>query len=484
MTRWAFRSATELARSLRDREVGAEELLDYFLGRVERLNPKINAVVARDEARARERARRADAAVAAGEVLGPLHGVPITVKESFDVAGLPSTHGIPEMRGNVAERDALAVQRLEAAGAIVFGKTNVPLRLADFQSYNEIYGTTENPYLAGRVPGGSSGGSAAALAAGLTGLELGSDIGGSIRNPAHFCGVFGHKPTWDLLPPRGHAAPGVLSSTDIAVIGPLARSAEDLELALQVLAGPDEISARAVRYELPVSGKPIASWRVAVWPDDAAAPVGAESRARIEAVAQLFADAGATVDHAARPAIDPALSQATYDSLLQPAMSGRLPDERFAELLARADALEAGDDSARARTLRNQVLRHRDWLQAHEARTHLRWAWHEFFQQWDVLLTPMMATPAFPHDHRPFGERTIDVDGAPRPYFEQIFWAGLTGVAFLPSTVVPTGPGAEGLPLGVQIAGPEWGDRITIEAARFLEQSGLRFVPPAGFEDE
>jgi amidase len=222
---------------------------------------------------------------------------------------------------------------------------------------------------------------------------------------------------------------------------------------------------------------------VAVWSNDPQAPVTAESAARIEAAAQVFADAGATVSTTARPDLDPAQTHAVYNALLQPAMAGRLPDDEFADLVQRAESLDPEDSSARATTLRQQVARHRDWLRANEQRTHLRWAWHHFFEEWDVLLTPMMATSAFAHDHRPFGERTLEVDGAERPYFEQLFWAGLTGVALLPSTVVPTGLGEEGLPIGLQIAGPEYGDLITLEAAKFLEERGYSFVPPPGYED-
>jgi len=485
MTGWAFQSAVEIARSISTGRAGAREVLEYFLARVDRFNPGINAVVVEDRKRARARADAADRALDRGEAWGPLHGVPVTVKESYDVAGLPSTHGVPALARNIATEDALAVKRLEGAGAVVFGKTNVPLRLADFQSYNEIYGTTNNPYDLERIPGGSSGGSAAALAAGLTGLEAGSDIGGSIRNPAHYCGVFGHKPTWGLLPPRGHAPPGVLAPADISVVGPLARSAEDLELALRVMSGPEEIAARGVRYELTRNPRPPGDWRVALWANDPIAPVSAETEGRVRAAAAAFRDAGATVDDTARPEFSAQEAHEVFQALLQPAMAARLPEDEFARLVARAEGLEKTNDGMGARTLRNQTARHRDWFAANERRTHLRWAWHRFFERWDILLTPMMATPAFRHDHRPAGERRIEVDGRERPYFEQVFWAGLIGASLLPATVVPTGLTATGTPLGVQIAGPEYGDLDTIAAARFLEgRAGFRFEPPAGYEDD
>src|SRR3990172_5132955 len=226
-----FRSARQLASDLRRRKIGALELLELYLARVERYNPRLNAIIATDLDAARKRARAADRALARGEVWGPLHGVPMTIKESFDVVGMPTTWGLPELKDNYPPRNALAVD----------------LFLADWQSYNAIYGTTNNPWDLARVPGGSSGGSAAALAAGLTGLEAGSDIGASIRNPPHYCGVFGHKPTYGSAPPRGQALPGRVAAGDISVIGPLARSADDLALALGVMAGAGAIDGAGWR---------------------------------------------------------------------------------------------------------------------------------------------------------------------------------------------------------------------------------------------
>ena len=480
MAETAFASATELARQIKGKAIGCAELLARYFERVDRFNPALNAIIVqiRDEAMAR--AKAADQALARGEDWGPLHGVPMTVKESYDVAGTPTTWGLPDLKDNVAAKDALSVTRLKNAGAVVFGKTNVPLMLSDFQSYNDIYGTTNNPWDTERIPGGSSGGSAAALAAGLVGLETGSDIGGSIRNPAHFCGVFGHKPTWNLLPPRGHATPGVLTPSDISVIGPLARSAEDLELAVRVMAGPDEIAARGLRVDLPPLGKTPNQLRVAVWRDDAMARVDDAVSARVDAVAQALRDLGAEVDFDARP-VDGEHSHFVYQNLLQATMSARLPEDRFARALAAVEALPADDHSLAATITRAQVARFRDWTANNEQRTHLRWSWHRFFERFDILVAPIMATPAFPHDHRPFGERTVQVNGKPVGYFEQVFWAGLASVAYLPSTVLPTGAGAEGLPIGVQVIGPEYGDLITIGVAKLLEQEGFAFSPPPGY---
>ncbi len=227
-----FRAASDLAVAVRRRQIGARELLDLYWSRIERFNTDLNAIIVHDIEAARRRADEADAALARGDRVGPLYGVPMTVKESFDLTGTPTTWGIPANAKVLAKENAETVQRLIDAGANIFGKTNVPLYLADWQTFNEIYGTTSNPWDLGRTPGGSSGGAASALASGMTGLELGSDIGASIRNPAHYCGVYGHKPTYGLVSYKGHALPGVVGAPDIAVAGPLARSARDLDLGL------------------------------------------------------------------------------------------------------------------------------------------------------------------------------------------------------------------------------------------------------------
>ena len=482
MTALHFQSATALAQLLRDGHLGARELLDHYLARIDRFNPALNAVIWQDRGAARARADAADTARTRGEPIGPLHGLPMTVKESYDVAGAPTHWGIPELRDKVAEEDALAVQRLAAAGANVFGKTNVPIRLADFQSYNEICGTTVNPWDSGRTPGGSSGGSAASLAAGLTSLEIGSDIGGSIRNPAHYCGVFGHKPTWNLLPMRGHALGGSLTPTDISVIGPLARSADDLELTLNLMAGPDRLEAAGIGLHLPRLEGATRTLRIAVWQTDAMCPVSAAVAAKVTAVAAALAAQGATVDFEARPAFSSAHSHQLFSALLMSAMAGRFGDDEYARLVAAADSLVPQDQSDAAQTLRAQTLRARDWARVNEGRTRLRWAWQRFFEQWDFVLAPIMPTTAFPHDHRAPSERTIMIDGNAHPYFMQTFWAGLAGVSYLPATVIPAGPGPDGLPIGLQIIGPAYGDLRTISLAQRLERMGFAFRAPPGFD--
>ena len=486
MSELAFQSAATLARMIRTGEISSVELLEYFLRRVDEYNPALNAIIWDMRESALNDARAADQKVASKQSLEPLHGVPMTIKESYDIAGTPSTWGIPELKDNFPEKDALAVRRLKGAGAVIFGKTNVPLRLADFQSYNDIYGTTNNPWDRDRIPGGSSGGSAAALAAGLTGIDSGSDIGGSIRNPAHYCGVFGHKPTWNLLPPRGHAPPNILSVSDLSVIGPLARTAEDLEIATMAMAGPDEIQARGLKLQLQEFQKRVKDWRVAIWQDDEIAPVDQTIRDKVQAVAETLEGLGANVDFEARPDFTSKHVHGTYQYLLNATLSCRLPEDEFQELVQRLEnSPEAQErektDPRRAELSRSQIARFRDWIHYNELRTHLRWKWHEFFGRYDVVIAPIMATTAIPHDHRDAWERTITVNGEQQDYFRQIFWAGLAVNAYLPSTVVPAGLCPDGLPAGVQIIGPEYGDLITLGVATTLEQNGYAFIPPPDY---
>lgn len=475
----AFRSATELATMVANKEISARELLEHYLDRVDRYNGDLNAIIVDVRATARQAADRMDA----HPQRTTFHGVPMTVKESYNIPGAPTTFGNPEWKDNIAKEDAEAVKKLRAQGVNVFGKTNVPLSLADFQSYNEIYGTTNNPYDHSRIPGGSSGGSAAALAAGLTGLEIGSDIGGSIRNPAHFCGVFGHKPTYNMLWTRGHSGPGdVRGSSDISVIGPLARSASDLDSALRIMAGPDAIAARGVKLDLPEwQGRSMKDLKVAVWKNDEQAPVAKEVEARVDLVAQALSDAGAQIYDEARPGFSTEHTNDTYHALLHATMSARMPDDDYESLKTYVAGLDPQDQSQKAKVMRAQVSSFKTWGANNELRQHLRWSWHEFFSDYDILLTPMMATAAIEHDHRPFGERTIMVDNEARDYFEQVFWAGLTGVAYLPSTVIPTGLNPAGLPIGVQIVSAEYNDLITIGVARELEAAGFAFTPPPDY---
>lgn len=446
MASLCFQSALHIAAQLRRREISAVECLEYFRERAQRLNPALNAIVVFDWERASQSARQADRALAQGLPCGPLHGVPMTIKESFDVAGLPTTWGDRTL-SYVAVRDDLVVERLKAAGAVIFGKTNVPFRLLDFQSYNDIYGVTNNPWDSTRTPGGSSGGAAAALAAGLTSLEVGSDIGGSIRNPAHYSGVFGHKPTYDVVASDGLAPPRFVAGCDLAVAGPLARSAEDLDLTLRLLVGPGRLN-HAVRVELRESRRELHEYRVALWPTDEIAPVEREIADRCQSLGDRLAALGAKVSDKARPAFSIAHAASVYRKLLN------------------------------AATDPTNELQHRDWIQLDEQRTRLRLEWREFFREWDVVLCPIAASVAFEHLHGGYSGRKLRIDGVELPYFQQLFWAGLATCSYLPATVFPTGLGTQGLPIGLQAIGDSYADLQTIEFARLVADQIGGFRPP------
>lgn len=484
MTEIAFLPATELAARIRARQIGCLELLDHFLDRVDRHNPRLNAIVVRDVERARARAEAADAALSRGDVWGPLHGVPMTFKESYDMEGLPTTWGLPEFADRPAERDSTVVRRMRDAGAVPFGKTNVPVMLADWQSYNPVYGSTNNPWDPGRTPGGSSGGSAAALAAGLTGLEAGSDIGASIRNPAHYCGVYGHKPTYGVVPMRGHALPGVLAAADISVVGPLARSADDLELALDAMAGADGLDAECWRLDLPEDARAEPrEFRVAVMLTDPNCAQDDGLTGKLQATVDELARLGVRVSDTARPALDTTESHRLYIQLLRAATSGRLSDADLEQ--QRRIAAEADPDDFRyvPMVARAFTQGHRDWLRAHERRTHLREAWAAFFREWDLLLCPTAASTAFAHQQEgQRHERTIPVNGRPEPTVDQLFWAGLSSVVYLPSTVVPVGAARDGLPCGLQIIAGHGRDKTALAFAKMMEKQIGGFVPPPGYD--
>jgi amidase len=479
----AFLSAKKLAAQIRTKKISSLELLNHYLQRVEKYNPALNAIIAMDIPGARKRARAADKALAKGETWGPLHGVPMTFKESYNVAGLPTTWGYPELKDNIAASNALSVERMMAAGVVVFGKTNVPVGLADWQSYNDIYGVTNNPWDVRLSPGGSSGGSAAALAAGLTGIESGSDIGASIRNPAHYCGVYGHKPTFGMLPPRGHATPGVVAQTDISVIGPLARSADDLAIAVAAMAGPDTIEAQGYRLALAAPRqKSLREFKVAVMLDDKVSEVDRGVQDRLQELADFLGKQRTKVNFKARPDIDSAHLHEVYVGLLRGATSGRISAADFAQQKEIAAKLPASDKSYFAEMTRANVMPHKNWLALNNERHKLRHKWAEFFEEYDLLLCPAAASAACPHDHAGQRyERTIVVNGKRVPTTDQLFWAGYSGVAFLPSTVAPMGFTKDGLPVGVQIVGPQYGDRTTIAFAQMLEREYQGFVAPSGY---
>ncbi|MCU1457973.1 MAG: hypothetical protein JWL73_2065 [Actinomycetia bacterium] len=455
-------SATALARAVRDKEISSVELLATYLDRIDRLDGPINAVVTLDAERARRAAQAADAATMRGESYGPLHGLPITIKDAIATEGIRSTGGAPELSEHVPDDDAPAVAQLKAAGAIVFGKTNLPRWSGDMQSFNDVFGTTNNPWDVERVPGGSSGGAAAAVACGFTSFELGTDIGGSVRLPSHFCGVFGLKPSFGLVPQRGylsHVGAGT-TDADINVFGPIARSAEDLDLLLGVLAGPAPESAVAWRVELPPSdATSLRGQRVGVWFDDPGCPIEAEYLTVLRATADRMSDAGARVEEAHPP--------------VEFAQQTRL----FFQLVAAAASLSSPESPDGPGT---QL--HRAWLQAQEQRAHLQTIWAEWFEDHDALLCPVAPGPAFRHDHTgTVMDRYLEIDGAKRSHAELALWNGLIGVLGLPSAVPPVARTGAGLPLGVQVVTPYLHDRRAVRLAGFVGDISAGYTPPPGF---
>lgn len=476
----AFWSASQLVRALRAKKIGAAELLDLYAARITRYDSALNSLPVLDLDRARKRARALDGK---GAKAGALAGLPMTVKESFDIAGLPTTWGLTEYANTPVKTNAVAVDRLLRAGANIFAKSNVPTLLADWETVNPIYGKTVNPWNHERTPGGSSGGAAAALAAGLTGLEVGSDIGGSIRNPAHHCGVYGHKSTYGVCSIEGQSLPGYVHQLDISVIGPLARSADDLELALSVLAGPDPIDSAGLTSSLAKRGpKTLRGWRVAVLATHPTAETDATVQDSIRKLARFLARNGAKVSERALPAFDLSEAHRVFLQLLRGATSGRQTPKMFDAMLAARAKLKPRDMSYYAQMVRANTQSHKDWLVASNRRHQMRLAWSAFFKDWDVLLCPNAATAAFPHSMPgERWERMIKVNGRKQPLTTQMWWAGIAGMCYLPGTAAPIGLSPEGLPLSVQIVGPQYGDYKTIRFAQLLEKAYYAFKPPPAY---
>jgi amidase len=476
-------TAAALSAAMAAGEVSAVELAEAAIARIERYDGRVNAICVADFDRALDAARQADIARRAGDTR-PLLGIPTTVKESFNVAGLPTTWGIPGFRDYVATEDAVAVKRCKDAGAVILGKTNVPQGLGDLQTFNDIHGTTNNPWDLGRTPGGSSGGSAAALAAGFGALSIGSDIAGSLRVPAHFCGVYAHKPSYGLLPTRGHTPPPnppLPVDRDLTVIGPMARGATDLSMVLDVLAGPDETTL-GVAYRLalpPARHDRLADYRVLVLDTHPSMPSSADVRAAIDGLAHQLSRAGATVVRQSPLLPDPVEAARLYMRLLLSAWGANYPREVYDQLRGRAAELDAGDSSLAAERTRGAVLRHRDWLAADQTRARHREQWRQLFAEFDVVLCPASPTPAFHHDHTAdLWSRRIVVDGNPFDYADQLVWAGTATTPGLPATVAPIGRSEAGLPIGVQLIGPMLEDRTPIRFAALLEREFLGFEPP------
>ncbi len=480
-----FETLAELTAALAQRRISATELLERSIARIEAFDGRLNAVVVRDFERARLAAAAADAALQRGE-RRPLLGIPMSVKESYNVAGLPTTWGIPEFAGWCPAQDAVAVTRLKDAGAVIIGKTNVPYGLGDWQSFNAIYGTTNNPWDLARTPGGSSGGAAASLAAGYVPLEIGSDIGGSLRAPAHYCGVFSHKPSRGALPSRGHVPPGTLGGTpDLSVIGPLARSAADVSAAFDILAGPDEAEAVAFRLTFPPPRHDaLRDFRVLALDSHPLLPASKSVRTACGSLVKRLRAAGAAVALDSPLLPDLAHAARVFVRLLLPVIFARQPIERMQRLAGAAAALAPDDESLGAWRLRGAVASHRDWLAADGERFELAQRWRALFREFDVVLFPPMPTPAFRHDQTSDeNARVIDVDGTPYPYLDQLVYASLATAPGLPVSVVPIERSDTGLPIGVQIIGPYLEDRTTLRFAELMEREWGGFAPPPGYEN-
>ena len=487
-SQWSFKTATELSVALAARQVSAVELAEDAIARIERHDGKINAICARDFERALQAARAADASLARGE-RKPLLGIPLTVKESFNIAGLPTTWGfVPQKHFRPAE-DALAVTRVKDVGGVILGKTNVPVGLGDWQSYNDIYGTTNNPYDLRRTPGGSSGGSSAALAAGYGPLSLGSDIGGSLRVPAFHCGVYAHKPTVGLVAPRGHTPPPfppLVLDRDMAVIGPMARSAADLALALDVIAGLDPLET-GIGYKLalpPPRHDTLRDFRVLVVDGHPLLPPNDEVRAGIARLASNLESIGANVARQSPLLPDFAEASRLYMRMLMAFLASFWPAEQYDASRAVAAQLKSDDTSFAAERLRGVATSHRAWVLAEGARARLRAQWRELFRSFDAVICPIMPTQAYPHDHSPEQEkRRVNIDGKNYVYPDQLSWPGFATLPGLPATAIPTGFASDGLPVGVQILGPWLEDRTPIKLAELIEREFGGFVPPPMFDD-
>jgi amidase len=439
-------TAAEVAAAIAAGHLSAARACEAAIERIEQLDRAINAVVVRDFERAREQARERDARLANG-VRGALLGVPMTVKESLDVAGLPTTWGLPHLRDVRPTADAAVVERLKAAGAVILGKTNVPPALADWQATNPIYGRTVNPHDPARSPGGSSGGAAAAVAAGMVPIEIGSDIGGSIRVPATFCGVWGHKPTYGLVPARGHGFPGTDGApVELAVVGPLARSAADLALVLEVIAGPDGDAAAAGARALLPPPRPqrLGECRILALDRHPRVDTDAVLRAAVETVGGRAAAAGARVLRAHPLLPDLQAANADYIEMLGPIVSRGVPGAPPPMPVTR-------------------------WFELLDTRHRLRRQWRALFADIDVVLAPAFGTLAYPHVDEPdMRTSTLVIDGEPTTYGRQVAWPAVATFPGLPATAVPVGRSREGLPIGLQVIGAFGQDRTTIAVGGWL----------------
>lgn len=476
-----FGSALDAGAAIAARKISSVELTKHVFERIDKHQPKLNAFVYQMREEALASARRADATIASGGRHTPLTGVPVVVKESFAIAGRPCTWGIPALKDTRAAQNSNAVQRLLDAGSVVLGATNVPINLMDGQSYNEIYGTTNNPWDLSRTPGGSSGGTAAAIAAGLGFLGVGSDIGGSIRQPAHCCGIYGHKPTLDVVGLRGHAPGGVPGvpgfSTLLAVAGPLARTAEDLEAGLRILGGPERPDSVAYSWHLPEPRhQTLRDFRLGYILDDPFVPVSSEVKPNLERAIRALEKAGARLQPGWPEGFSLREFTGTYLFMLSAFTYSTSPPEEQAR--QRAQFAAAKNDPFAAGALASFAT----WQQRNFRRLAYRAAWQRYFENVDAFVLPAMSVPAFPHDHSPQEQRTLVTPEGRVPYLSTLLgYMGLAVLTGCPATVAPAGRTKAGLPVGIQILGPYLEDATPIRVAALLSKEIGGFTPPPGY---
>jgi amidase len=454
-----FRSATDAAQAVRRKELSSRELTELLLARIEAVNPALNAIVELRRETALQEAVAADEATARGDDTGPLHGVPMTVKDSFNVAGLRTTWGNPAFKDFVASESATVARRLKEAGAIIVGKTNVAFMLGDFgQTANELHGVTNNPWDTTRTPGGSSGAAGAALSAGMTFLEYASDLVGSIRIPASFCGVFGLKPSVGIVPLSGFRPPGPppppSDMTYMSAVGPLGRYPRDLRTALSVTAGPEDQAAKAYSWALsPPRHTRLDNYRVGVVLDHEHAPVSSEVAAPLSDAVDALARTGSTILEGWPDGVDPARSYESFGFHVRAFFAFQEPGEDFAKL--------------------SEFVDHENRRMAARA------AWNRYFDDVaDVFLCPVNFAAAFPHDARPFEDRTIATPEGERPYNDQAFWVSHASLPGLPAVAAPVGRTPGGLPVGAQMVGPLYEDDTAITFAELLTEVIGGYEPP------